>query len=162
MLAAASAHIDNITKRGSGFFAVSPAEPSAKRFRGDGTRILRIPAHVRDTVVVESVPLSAWYESDVNGWLYKYDTGQVEQFVPSFDGYPIWTKGGLYTVAARWGFAVIPPEISSAVAQITLNWWRAGNGTLATVNPNGFIIERDVPPSAQGIVDAWTKGEFDL
>lgn len=162
VLAAASSFVDLETKRGSGFFAVSPADPTTRRFRGDGTRILRIPAHVKGSVTVESIPLSALYESEQNGWLYKYDTGQIESFMPQFDGYPVWTKGALYNVAARWGFAVIPPEIVEAVSQITMRWWQTQKGTLGQITPTGFVIERDVPVSARTILNSWTKGEFEI
>ena len=162
VLAAASTFVDNSTGRGDGAFAVSPDDPTTRRFRGDGTRILRIPTHIRGTVAVENVPLAAWYESDINGWLYKYDTGQMESFVPNFDGYPVWTKGGLYNVAARWGFAAIPADIVEAVSQITMRWWETQKGTFGQITPSGFVIERDVPLAAQSIIENYRKGEFDL
>lgn len=162
VLAAASSFVDRETLRGSGFFAVSPNEPTTRRFRGDGTRILRIPAHIKGSVSVENVPLAAWYESDVNQWLYKYDTGQIEPFVPSYDGYPVWTRGGLYNVAARWGFAETPAEIVECVSMIALRWWQSQQGTLGQITPTGFVIERDVPPAARAILDSWTKGEFEI
>ena len=162
VLAAASNYVDKATGRAAGFYAVSPADPSTRRFRGDGSKVLRIPAHIKGTVSVENVPLAAWYESEQNGWLYKYSTSESENFLPQFDGYPVWTKGGLYNVAARWGFAATPADITEAVSQIALRWWQNQQGTLGQITPTGFVIERDVPPSAQAILDTWIKGEFDL
>ncbi len=162
VLKAASAFFDKATGRAAGFFAVAGAEPSTRRFRGDGTRILRIPRHISGTVAVENVPLSAWYESTDNGWLYKFSTAESQNFLPLSDGYPVWTLGGLYNVAARWGFAAIPEDVSEAVSQIALRWWQTQQGTLGQITPSGFVIERDVPVSAQSIIDLWTRGEFEI
>jgi hypothetical protein len=154
----ASAYADQVTGRAAGFFNVAPNDPSVKRFRGDGSKVLRIPRHVAGTATVENVPLADYYESDQSGWLYKNQSATNLDL----DGFPVWTKNALYVVAARWGFAAIPADITEAVSQIVLRWWQTQKGTLNQITPGGFVIERDVPLSARSILETWVKGEFDL
>lgn len=159
VIKAASAFIDKTTGKS---FAVAPAEAYVRRFRGDGSKILRIPAHVKGSVSVENVPLASYYESEINGWLYKISANTVTGFDPSFDGFPCWTKNQLYNVAARWGFAAIPDDIKEAASQIVMRWWQTQQGTLGQVTPSGFVIERDVAPSTRSILDNYTRQEFEL
>ena len=156
---AASAYVDQATQRPSGYFQPSPLDPTVRFFRGDGTRILRIPTHIIGTATVENVPLASYYENGISGWLYKIDRGTVSF---SSDGFPVWTKGVLYNVAARWGYAGIPDDIKEAVSQIALRWWHTQKGTLSELTPSGFVVERDVPLAARSILENYAKGEFEL
>lgn len=168
-ITAASTFVDNTTKRLPGYFGAAPADPSSRFFRGDGTHILRIPKHITGTATVENVPISAYYEHEQSGWLYKLSQAQLqvagepdELSGTAFDNYPIWTKGVRYTVAARWGYEAIPADISEAVEMIVLRWWETQTGTFGQITPGGFVVERDVPPAARAILNNYVKGEFEF
>lgn len=165
MIKAVSLFIDKFTNRENGYFAAAAADPAARFFRGDGTHILRIPQHIPGTAAVEHVPITAYYEHDPSGWLYKFSQAQLQvsaELSGSPDHYPIWTKGTRYSVAARWGFSEIPADIAEAAAMIVLRWWETQKGTLGQLTPNGFVIERDLPPAARTILSNYVRKEFEL
>lgn len=159
ILKAASQFVDKTTGKS---FAVAPADPYVRRFRGDGSKVLRIPAHVSGTATVETMPLASYYEHEVSGWLYKI-TNPPSSFDPALtDGFPCWTKNQLYNVAARWGWSAVPDDIIEAVSQITLRWWETQHGTLGQMTPTGFVIERDVPVAVRSILDNYSAREFEI
>lgn len=164
-LAGASAFVDRYTGRPAGYFLPASNTATARNFRGEGRRALRIPAHVRGSVTVAGIEASTYYESRDLGWLYfnaevAPETGEAG----SFDDYRIWQKGKLYTVTAKWGYSATPDDIAEAVRQIVVRWYKTARGAFGAdqVTPTGFVVERDVPASARVILDTYRKREFEI
>jgi hypothetical protein len=167
VILAASLYADRACGRPVGYFSAASGTASTRYFRGDGSKILRIPQHVIGSATVENVPVSAYYENTENGWLYKYTQEDLaasgEVYISgTSDQYPVWTPGKRYAVAARWGFAAIPQDLQQAVSMIVLRWWNTIHGTLGQVSPAGFVIERAVDPAAAEILAQYTRGEFEI
>jgi len=166
VIAGASAFVDRYCRRPAGYFLPASNTASARKFRGEGRRALRIPAHVRGSVSVTGIEDSTWYESEDLGWLYF-----VADFAPessdaleNFDSYRIWQRGKLYEVTAKWGYEATPDDIAEAVRQIVVRWYKTARGAFGAdqINPTGFVVERDVPASARVILDTYRKREFEI
>lgn len=163
--AGASDFVDRYCNRPAGYFLPASNTATARNFRGEGRRALRIPAHIRDSVTVTGIEASTYYESQDLGWLYfnaevAPETGEVG----SFDDYRIWQKGKLYEVTAKWGYAETPVAIVEAVRQIVVRWYKTARGSFGAdqVTPSGFIAERDIPAAARAILDTYRKREFEI
>lgn len=176
ILEAASALCDSYTRRrkpdGTLYFLPSPAQPTVRRFRGEGLPYLRLPRHVFGTAGLQDLVGMVVYESDANGWLY-IDNPYLNEFnaldetvingadyFPS-GFYPTFWQGKIYLVLARWGYDAIPPEITEAVRLIAARWFETQRGTIGQIAPNGFVIERDLPPAAKTLLKPFIKREFE-
>lgn len=157
-----SAFVDSYCKRRTliqtkGFFEPSPDEPKMKRLRGEGERFLRLPVHVFGSITEVScngqiIDSAKYYESEKNGWLYLENNGCADY----------WQDGLTYKVTARWGYAETPLEIVEAVTQIIVRWWETNKGVIGQITPNGFVIERDMPPAAKTLLAQFIKREFEI
>jgi hypothetical protein len=162
LVEAASRFVDSYIKKPFGYFLPSPSTGTARNFRGDGTKILRLPKHIKNTCSITNLNIEDWYESP-EGHLYRGESaigGAIPQgwvFELNFETFdrdiPFWINNRLYVVTARWGYEETPADISEAVMQIVYRWWKTQAGTLGQITPNGFLIERDIPKAAKAILD---------
>ncbi len=145
-----------------------PFQPaSIKRVRGEGQHFLRLPVHVIGTV--EEVTLrgsvidtSNYYESDRNGWLYLENTGLGLENIFLTAMSSNWADCETFDVTARWGYTATPLDIAEAVRQIVMRIWETQKGVLGQLTPNGFVIERAMPPFAKEILDRYRRREFEI
>lgn len=163
LVESASRFIDKYVKKPYGYFLPSPAIGTARTFRGDGGKILRLPKHIRGTCSITNLTIDDWYESPKDGDLYRGDSANFPNlrdgwvFELNFNTYdrdvPVWINNRVYEVTAQWGYEEIPADIQEATMQIVYRWWHTQAGTLGQITPNGFQIERDIPKSAKAILD---------
>lgn len=159
-LDAACAAADNFCRRSYGYFAPAEVLPSPRLFIGEGTNHLRLPIHVVGSI--ESVGgvdagghfFGNWIEHPQRGWLY------MTCGLGKLGG--VWGRGCLYTVRARWGYAETPPDVKEAVKQLAKHYYERQHGVMGQVTPNGFVIERDAPPSVKMLLNPYAKKEFEL
>ncbi len=157
-LEAASRSVEGLTKRPVGYFAAALAGVSARSFAGDNQNVLRIPAHVADSidpltgVDVFGHPVTNWVE--IGGWLYQMGGFGIHSGV--------WVRGTLYTVRARWGFAAIPADVREATKMLAAHLWERQRGTLGQITPSGFVIERDAPPPVKMLLAPYRRKEFEV
>lgn len=154
-----SSFVDTYCRRTAGFFSPSAEAPSEKRVRGEDENFLRIPLHVFGSIdqVTENgiaIDIDLCYESDVNGWLY-LDSDLLPKE-------PSWTDGQIYKVTARWGYAATPADLQEAVRQLVVKIWETQRGVLGQVTPNGFVIERAMPPFVREVLDRYKKRQFEI
>lgn len=168
-----SAAVDAYCKRPPGYFLPASATATPRNFRGRGTHILPLPVHVFGTVEVSGFAgagaAGAFYENEVSGFLYRGTPngganwiGNLSEIATGADGGAVWTKGAIYSVSARWGYAETPAPIIEAVKQIVARWFAQGQGTFGEVSPTGFVIERSAPPSAILLLNPFVRGEYEL
>lgn len=166
-LAAASAMIDQYTKRPAGYFSANTAnDGTVRRFRGEGKNYLRIGRHIPGSVTIANFTTADFYEAP-NGWPYM--TEPAGSAGPGYDsnfsnwsGCRIFVKGSLYEVTAKWGFAETPADIVQACKMIAAHLWDRGQGTFGQISPDGFVIERDMPPTAATILNQWVRKEMEI
>lgn len=163
-----SAFVDTFCDRISGYFNPSPVEPSVKRVRGEDQRFLRLPVHIFDSITeIDGKPFADYsnflYESDKNGWLYfeSEEFGNEHSF-RTFDGTRLFMDGRVYKVKARWGYQQTPLDLQEAVRQIVCKLWEIKKGTLGQITPNGFVIERAMPPFAKEVLTKYKKRAFEI
>lgn len=167
ILDSVSTFVDTYCKRTPGYFNPAAAEVSMKRVRGEGAHFLRLPVHVFGSITTVSISGTEidsedYYESEKNGWLYlENDSSPVEA---SFNvcSRERWYDGQIYKVTARWGYAATPLDLSEAVRSIVLRIWETQKGVLGQITPNGFVIERALPPLAKEILDRYKRREFEI
>ena len=168
ILAAVSAFIDTYCRRPAGYFNPAPTEATIKRVYGEDQKFLRLPVHVFGSVTEVKtnygslIDESSYYESEKNGWLYSTGDGLYPE--ASFDlcSPDIWTDGQIFKVKARWGFAATPLDLSEAVRLTVLRVWETQKGSLGQITPNGFVIERALPPLAKEVLDRYRRREFEI
>lgn len=158
LVEAASRAIDRRAKRPNDYFAPAAQQPAARVFTGEGTNYLRLPVHIAGSIDLETgVEVSGhalrnWVERD--GWLF------MTQGLGRLGG--VWARGTLYTVRARWGYAETPADIVLACKELVAHNYARARGTLGQMTPNGFVIERDWPPTAKSLVAPYTRKEFEI
>ncbi len=166
ILDSVSAFVDSYCRRQSGYFAPSPDTPSMKRVRSEGGRFLRLPVHVFGSVVVDAADASLYYESDVNGWLYREGGLSADCVVNSSfaleAGYSQWTPEGVYRVTARWGYAATPLPVAEAVRLITARIWQTQRGTIGQTTSEGFIQEKLIPQAARDFLQQFIRRQFEV
>jgi hypothetical protein len=170
LIEAASNLVDRYTERPENYFAAldNESEPTARRYRGNGKNFLMIGRHVIGSASVQGVADSLFYEHPENGWLFSNDPAGVVASYGDDDvtnrtpNSMLWTNGALFIVSARWGFAATPSAIVHATKLITQHLWDKGKGVLGEVSPSGFVIERDIPPTARLALDVWKKRQFEI
>lgn len=154
-----STFVDTFCRRRPGYFDPSPETPSMQRVKGEGQNYLRLPKHIFDSI--ESVTLNgqvldpaSYYESEKNGWLYVDGNGLfvTREFYDE----------EIYRVTARWGYEETPLDIVEAVRQTVVRIWEAQHGVLGDVNPEGFVIERVMPPFALEVLNNYRRREFEV
>lgn len=167
ILGSVSTFVDTYCKRVPGYFNPSPAEPSVKRVRGEGDRFLRLPVHVFGSITLvtfdeQTIDSADYYESDRNGWLYLENNGfgLEHTFFAACENR--WYPDAVYKVTARWGYAATPADLTEAVRLTVLRVWETQKGTLGQITPNGFVIERAMPPLAKEILDRYKRREFEI
>jgi hypothetical protein len=165
---AASRMIDRYTDRPTGWFeqAGTRDDPTERRFRGDGKNYLRIPRHVGDASVTSPVVAdSTLYQND-KGWLVYNDgianSGNGPDYFPENSNCGFFAAGAIYIVSAVWKFETLPAEIELAAALIVGHIWDRGKGVIGQITPSGFVIERDMPPTAKTILENWKRREGEI
>lgn len=166
MISAASALVDSYTLRPAGYFGPAGASATARRYRGNNSNFLQIGRHIRGTVTIQNVETALFYEHESNGWIYSIDNAAVAGSLADYPGTVrpaiMFARGALYVVSARWGFVAVPPDIDFAVRLIVQHLWDRGKGVIGQITPSGFVIERDIPPTARLILDNWKRREFEV
>lgn len=156
ILDSVSTFVDRYCKRAPGYFSPSPNDPSIRRVRGEGQHFLRLPVHLFGSITSVNyegtvVDSAIFYESDKNGWLYFEDSRCH-----------CWYPDSVIKVTARWGYAETPKDLAEAVRLIVLRVWETQKGVLGQITPNGFVIERAMPPLAKEILDRYKKRQFEI
>lgn len=164
LAAAASGLIDRYTKRPDSYFAVAATEPADRRYRGEGKRYLAVGRYVVDTLTFTSPTIAetSYYINPQNGWIYHNDTPPNDQSDYWPENAAFFRQDSVYIVSARWGFAATPPEIVTAAALIAGKVFDQGKGVAGEITPSGFVIDRDIPPTAKAILQTWIKREFEI
>lgn len=163
-----SSIVDRFCDRPDGYFAALETDSTAtvKHYRGRDQDFLQIGRHVPGNVTVQGIASTAFYEHEVNGWLYVVPLGGSnvtnDEYLPDYRAGRFWDSSIRYAVSARWGFDATPPDIKQAVKQIVEHIFDRGEGVLGQVTPTGFVIERDLPPTAKTILEKWQKREFEV
>lgn len=162
---AASAMIDRYCKRPAGFFLAHTGDATVRRYRGKGQNFLAIGRHTADAVTVENIEDSLIYIHGENGWIYAVDNSGGsglgdEDF--RFGNPYLFSSNAVYKVTAKWGFTEIPADIVQACKLIVQHQWQVGRGVVGQVSPLGFVIERDMPPPAQLLLDGWKRRQFEI
>lgn len=158
ILAAVTVAIDSYTKRPPQYFASAEAQPTARFFTGEGKVYLRLPVHIAGSIdPAEGVDCSGhsitnWVER--GGWLYQTSG------LGKLGG--IWQRGVEYTVSARWGYDTTPADITEACRQLVVHYFERQRGTIGQVTPNGFVIDRDMPPTVKTLLAAYRRKEFEV
>ena len=152
---AVSAMIDSYCNRRKAFFVAAGNTATPRHFRGTNSRFLILPVHVLGAVQVSGVSPSLYYENTENGWLY----GNPET---AGDCANFWLRNKTYVVTARWGYEETPAEIIEATKIIVAHFYDNGQGILGDITPNGFVIQRDMPPTAKTLLQPFIKKEFEL
>ncbi|MBX3288456.1 MAG: hypothetical protein KF855_03830 [Acidobacteria bacterium] len=156
-----SAFVDTYCRRRPGYFNPSPADPTTRRVRGEGQHYLRLPKHIPGSISSialngQTLDPASYYESDKNGWIYAEDTDS------GFSSDLQFYEDRIYLVTARWGYAATPLDIGEAVRQTVVRIWEAQRGVLGDVTPDGFVIERVMPPFAKEVLDNYKRREFEI
>lgn len=168
ILDSVSAFVDTSCRRSSGYFNPASGTATEKRIRGAGENFLRLPVHVFNSI--ESVTLNgtliestSYYESEKNGWLYYEDDlfGLEDSFYDDA-ACRTWRDGRIYKVKAKWGYAATPLDLVEAVRQTVVRIWETQKGTLGQITPNGFVIERAMPPFAKEVLDRYKRRQFEI
>lgn len=150
--------IDAFTRRPESYFAVAGELPSPRLFVGEGQTYLRLPVHVEGSidaqtgVTVGGHPVTNWIA--LRGWLY------MTKGFGCLGG--TWCRGAEYTVRAQWGYSKTPSNIQLACALWAQAVWQRGRGVIGEVSPNGFVIERDMPPTVKTLLMGYRKKEFEI
>lgn len=167
ILDAVSSFVDTYCRRPAGYFNPAGSE-SEKRVRGEGAHYLRLPVHVFGSITSVSLNGTAidpatFYESEKNGWLYFEDEGYgLENSFYSDETCRTWRDGRVYKITARWGYEATPLDLAEAVRLTVLRVWETQKGVLGQITPNGFVIERAMPPLAKEILDRYKRREFEI
>lgn len=166
ILEAASAMIDRYTDRPAAYFAAVGDEATAteRRRRGEGKNYLRLGRHVPGSVLIEGYVVGTDFYEASNGWVYLKDPADVGNYSDDQRSYRsrIFVQDAVYLVSAVWGFAETPADIVFACKLIAAHIWDRGQGIFGQVSPSGFVIERDMPPTAATILDNWKRKEFEI
>jgi hypothetical protein len=158
ILASVTAAIDSYCKRRPQYFAPAAEEASPRYLAGEGKNYLRLPVHVLGSINPEEGvdcnghPITNWVER--GGWLY-----QTRGF-GKLGG--IWQRGVEYTVNARWGYEATPDDVTEACRQLVVHYFERQSGTIGQVTPNGFVIDRDMPPTVKTLLAAYRRKEFEV
>lgn len=162
ILEAVSVQIDSYCDRPRGYFEPASDTATTRIFRGSSKPYMQIPVHVGEVSTVtgsefgQSFDATYWLHR--GGWLYRsYLNG-------SLNGSPfqVWSRDVEYTVTARWGYAETPADIKEAARQLTVHYFERSKGTIGQINPNGFVIERDMPLSVVTLLSPYVRLEFEI
>lgn len=158
ILAAVTAQIDSYCDRPVQYFAPASSTASARIFRGNNKHYLQIPVHnglvstVTGSELGQAVTVESWEET--GGWLYRV--------FPNDGPFRIWRGDIDYTVTAKWGYAATPLDVAEACRQLVVHYFERQKGTIGQVTPNGFVIERDMPPSVKTLLEPYVRKEFEV
>jgi hypothetical protein len=158
ILASATRGIDSYCKRPPQYFAPAGVSSSPRFFIGEGKNFLRLPVHVvgsidpAEGVDCDGHAITNWVER--GGWLYQTSG------LGKLGG--IWQRSTEYTVSARWGYETTPEDIIEACRQLVVHYFERQRGTIGQITPNGFVIERDMPPSVKTLLDPYRRKEFEV
>ncbi|MBA3243024.1 MAG: phage gp6-like head-tail connector protein [Acidobacteria bacterium] len=158
LLDAASRAIDSKCKRPVNYFAPAAAQPSPRNFTGEGMNYLRLPVHIANSIDLETGvqvaghPVKNWVEQ--GGWLY------MTQGLGKLGG--LWVRGVLYNVRARWGYEATPADIVLACKDLATHYFDKHRGVIGQTTPNGFVIERDMPPTVKTLIAPYVRKEFEV
>lgn len=165
---AVSSLIDRYTDRPAGWFAAAAENESAtqRRFRGEGKNYLRTPRHVGTASIVSPVVAASTVYENEKGWILYNDgiagSGNGPDYFPSDYCGGFFSDNSIYIVSAVWKFAAVPSDIELAAALIVGHIWDRGKGVIGQVSPDGFVIERDMPPTAKTMLDQWKRREGEI
>lgn len=164
MIVAVSAFVDSYCKRPPGYFAKveTSVAVSVRHIAALTDRMIQLPAHHPGTVTIAGIASSQFFES-AKGNIYAAETDDSPNSnFPESPECGVFRPGKIYKISARWGFVDTPPEIIEATKQIVARWFSQGRGTFGQTTPDGFVIERDAPPSAKSLLANFIKNEYEI
>lgn len=160
---AASRHFDRLCEVEDDFFKLADAEFVERDFYGSGTAYLTLPPFTAlngtDPVVIEdSVYEVPEYVVVGNQLVIKDLTRSLNINEYYWSRNVGWKDAVKVTVSAKWGFAAVPKDVTLAVIQIALLFWRQSDPSFATIaNADNGLAEEQIPPFAMSVVKAYRE-----
>lgn len=162
LIEAVSANVDKFCKRPDAYFVPSTTA-SERRVRGEGKHYLRVGRYWGTPAFTSPVIAStSYYINAENGWIYYNDTPPNDEYLSAELGDCFFRRDAIYVVSAKWGFEAVPADVAMSTALIVGKIWDNGQGVMGQITPAGFVIERDYPPLAKTMLQAWKRREFEI
>lgn len=165
LIPAASRLIDKFCDRPENYFSAAAADPTERTFRGEGKPYIRVGRYVEADGLefISPIVAASNFYLMPNGWprWKDYPSNDQPDYWP-INSDAFFSAGQVYTIAARWGYAATPADITVAAALITGKMHDLGKGVIGEVSPAGFVIERDIPPTARLLLEGHKRREFEI
>jgi hypothetical protein len=155
LIESVSAFVDRYTKRPAAYYMPASLTATPRYYVATNRNLLQVGLHVAGSLSIQNIAAGNYEVRDK--MIYSIQANG-DEYMPG----GLFRPGCQYIVTARWGYLETPAEIIEATKQIVARWYSQGRGTLGQSTPDGFILERDMPPNARALLAGFIKNEYEL